>query len=530
MGTTRPSQVTDPAALPVGTEVGEWRVVSWCGRGTYGTVYRVERRGHERQGPYALKLALQARDERFEREEQLLARVNHPNVPRLEGRGVWQHRSGSFPFLVMQWVAGVPLYQWASQRNPTSRQVLRLLAQVARALEATAAAGGLHRDVKGDNVLVRLADEHAFLMDFGAGFYRGAATLTWQPLPPGTPNYRSPEAWAHQRLFAFHPYEHYRGSVCDDLFALGVTAYRLVTDEYPPPTEPDLEGAEVWARRGPGPRPPRELNAHVSEELNALILRLLSQPESRFKGKARLAAEALEHAVTSAGPEADTPLFEWETLEPSAWSREEQRLAELHGHRTRRRDKAMVHRAQQMDAEAKAEAVSLREQEKELARITPQAGPSHSREKVLRRLLLIVPGIGMIVLVAVPRTEYRSEQPREEPAVAQAEAQDAGTADGGTSGAAEEVLTASSVDPVTRSAWGAMAAGTLKGPLPGQRKPPCPHGEEVIRGGCWRPITEMDPPCETGYYEWDKRCFLPVFPQSRQPTSEPREHRYNDAP
>jgi serine/threonine protein kinase len=172
MGTTLPLQVTDPASLPLGTEVGEWRVVSWCGRGAYGTVYRVERKGHEAEGPYALKLALRAQDERFEREEELLARLNHPNVPRLKGQGMWQHPAGNFPYLVMQWVAGVTLYQWAKPRNPSSRQVLRVLGQVARALEATVAVEGLHRDVKGDNVLVRLADKQAFLTDLGRGCTR----------------------------------------------------------------------------------------------------------------------------------------------------------------------------------------------------------------------------------------------------------------------------------------------------------------------------------------------------------------------
>jgi serine/threonine protein kinase len=482
-------------------------VVSWSGRGTYGTVYRVERRGHERQGSYALKLALHPRDERFEREAELLSRIKHPSVPRLEGRGVWQHASGNFPYLVMQWVAGVPLYQWAARRNPTSRQVLRLLAQVARALEATAAAGGVHRDVKGDNVMVRVADGQAFLTDFGAGFYRGAATLTWQPLPPATPNYRSPEAWAHQRLFAFHPYAHYRGSPCDDLFALGVTAYRLVTDKYPPPTEPDLEGAEVWARKGPGPRPPRELNAHVSTELNALIMRLLAQPQRRFKGSPRQAAEALEHAVEHEGPEADTPLFEWETVEPSAWSREEQRLAEMLGHRPRRRDRATAQRAEQQDAEARTEAARVQEQEKTLGR---------SR----LYLWLVLPGIGVLVIATGDRNE--SAHPVEAPAEAQAEARDKGSRDAGTDGVGEEALTTLSVDPMARLSWTGVAMGMPKGPFPNQRKPPCElRGEIEIRGGCWLVHDSMRPPCKAGYYEWDEGCYQPSMSPQRQPTSDP---------
>jgi serine/threonine protein kinase len=152
-------------------------------------------------------------------------------VPRLYAQGVWEPASGAFPFLVMEWVDGEPLYEWAARRNPTERQVLGLVAQVARALEATHAVGGLHRDVKGANVLVRRGDGRAFLTDFGAGHYRGAATLTSKLLPPGTPAYRSPEAWVFLEAFRRHPTIIYPASACDELFALGVMAYRLVTDD-----------------------------------------------------------------------------------------------------------------------------------------------------------------------------------------------------------------------------------------------------------------------------------------------------------
>jgi serine/threonine protein kinase len=111
---------------------------------------------------------------------------------------------------------------------------------------------GLHRDVKGSNVLVRRGDGRGYLTDFGAGHYRGADTLTSKLLPPGTPVYRSPEAWGFLNVFSRHPTVHYPASTCDDLFALGVMAYRLVTDEYPPLTNPEERGAEVWRPGGPG--------------------------------------------------------------------------------------------------------------------------------------------------------------------------------------------------------------------------------------------------------------------------------------
>jgi len=354
MGTKQRLKEVDPLCLPVGLRVGPWRVKSWRGRGAYGTLYCVEREGREEEGDFALKLAISPGDERFEREAELLRRIASPYVPRLREQGVWGHPAGVFPYVVMEWVEGETLYEWAARRNRSSRQVLRLLAQGARALEATHAVGGVHRDVKGGNVLVRPGDGRAFLTDFGAGHYRGAATLTSRLLPPGTPAYRSPEAWVFVNAFLRHPTAHYRASACDDLFALGVTAYRLVTDEYPPPTQPGESGSEVWREGGAGPCPPRELNPHVSPALNSIILRLLAvAPVERFQGLAGQAAEALEQAVEAEGPEGDELLF--------TWSDE---------HRPRWRSPGGARRAEEEDAAAR-QARAVREEE---ARARAQVG------------------------------------------------------------------------------------------------------------------------------------------------------------
>jgi len=196
----------------------------------------------------------------------------------------------------MEWVEGPPLYEWAHKHAPTQPQVLQVLSQLARALEATHACHAVHRDVKGDNVKVRSADGRAVLLDFGAGNYQSAARITSQLLPPGTPGYRSPEAW----LFALRSRSSsgapYQPGPADDVYALGVTAYRLVTGQYPPGPAPRQDDAGTWHLEE-APRPsPRELNPRVDSQLSALILRMLSvSPEAR--GTAGELAEALEAAA-----------------------------------------------------------------------------------------------------------------------------------------------------------------------------------------------------------------------------------------
>jgi len=241
---------------------------------------------------------------------------HHPSIPRLLGHGFWQHPSGTFfPFVVMEWVEGTPLYEWARDHHPTNPQQLQVLAQLARALEATHASRAVHRDVKGDNVLVRRSDSRAVLTDFGAGQYPSAARLTWQPLPPGTPPYRSPEAWLFERRSGHSPGARYLPGPADDVYALGVTTYRLVTGEYPPGPELRQDEQGTWHLVETSPPAPRDLNPQVDPQLSALILRMLSV-SAEARGTAGELAQALEAAAeeVQASPARPSP---WEQL--AAW-------------------------------------------------------------------------------------------------------------------------------------------------------------------------------------------------------------------
>jgi hypothetical protein len=497
METPPPQLELNPDSLPTGTEVGTWRIVGWRGRGAYGTVYRVVSIGGGAEEPFALKMAYYAMDRRFERERELLSRICHPNVPRLQAHGVWQHPGGAFPYLVMEWLEGLTLYEWAARHPVTSRQVLRVLAQIARALEATHAIRGVHRDVKGDNILVRAADGHASLLDFGAGDYRGAVTLTTSPLPPGTLAYRSPEAWAYQRAFHSHPSAHYAGTPCDDLFALGVAAYRLVTGEYPPPTEPGREGAEVWRPGGPGPRPPRALNARVCLELDSLILRLMAlEPAKRFKGQARQAAEALEYAVENAGPAADVLLSDMTAATDGAGRVEARRVVRK--------------------VEPKDPPPRQLSSEQEPARRVGRQMPPHSVSLVWVAYAAVV-ALGLSLASMAVLLPMRQEMARL--------SQERVSQEGGSVGlgdSAEPARTNSAApEPDTQVRRG-VGLPMPEGPFPDQRKPPCgKNGGTELRGGCWYRLADARSPCRDDAYDWKGECYLPARDGQRQPTSGP---------
>ncbi|WP_224244427.1 serine/threonine-protein kinase [Hyalangium gracile] len=485
-----------PDSLRLGSLVGPWRVEGYAGRGTYGVVYKARRAGHPGSAPVALKLALFAFDPRFLREVELLSRTRHPSVPDLLDRGWWHSSEGrTHPYLVMEWIHGVPLYEWGRVHRPTSRQVLQVVAQVAWGLEVLHRAGGLHRDVKGDNILVE-PEGQAFLADFGSGTWEGAAPLTDNLMPPGTREYRSPEAlrfqWNHLRQHGAH----YEARTHDDLYALGVSAYRLVTGMYPPPgTDPE---ARLDPSRSPFPprEPPRVLNERVIPELSALIERMMAA-EPVVRGLAREVAEAAETAAEHAGREADVPL------------------------------------AGQAAAHAGAVAIAARVRARSDAPVTTPVSPPAEVVRVPtpvlvepevhgwrdRARIVLVAGCLALVTGGIWWTGHGAHTRRATFVQVEELAEGVEGYDEPASLADASVTTR--VSPLDSTvASGMIALQVPDDPLPGQMRAPCRRrGTVEINGGCWIRWADYPPPCGDKAYEWKGECFMPVYGPGRPPTS-----------
>ncbi|MCY1074335.1 serine/threonine protein kinase [Archangium lansingense] len=284
--------------LGPGERVAGFTLEGKIATGSFGTVFKASRDGRS----FAVKLVRLG--PRGEREVDALRRAQFPNVVSFLGYSLWPDDEPRFLVLALELVEGRPLDVWVREENPSALELLhRVLLPLAGTLADVHAAGVVHRDVKEANIIMREADGQPVLVDFGAAAYEGARRLTMQ-LPPGTPEYRSPEALRFARQWEGEPYPFGPG---DDLWALGVVLYWLLTRELP-----------FGDRHGPGlvrvileetPVPPQALNPRVPPALSALCLRMLEKaPEARYAD-----AVALEEALTDAEALADEswrlPLF-----------------------------------------------------------------------------------------------------------------------------------------------------------------------------------------------------------------------------
>ncbi|WNG56234.1 protein kinase [Archangium gephyra] len=273
-----------------GTEVAGFTIEATIASGSFGTVYRARRSGR----PYAIKLVRM--DPRGDREAAALRLMRHPNVVSFHGYGLWPEDAPHSLVLALELVEGLTLDAWAARENPSALElVTRVLLPFALTLADVHDAGVVHRDIKETNIIVRETDGQPVLVDFGAaGIKEGAPRLTLR-LPPGTAEYRSPEALRFARQWEGEPYPFAPG---DDLWAMGVVIYILMTRTLP---FGDRNGPELnRAILEKTPPAPHELNPRIPLALSELCMGMLEkEPEARYPD-ARAVAEDLMEQCTQA--------------------------------------------------------------------------------------------------------------------------------------------------------------------------------------------------------------------------------------
>jgi serine/threonine-protein kinase len=214
------------AELPPGLRIGPYAIERELGRGGMGTVYLAARADEAFEKKVAIKvtrgtLGSPEAVERFKRERQILARIEHPNVARLLDGGATED---GLPYLVMEYIEGRPLHAYCDEKHLSTAARLRLFLQVCAAVEYAHHKLIVHRDLKPGNILVT-ADGVPRLLDFGiaklidpdSGPDAAQATLI-----AFTPWYASPEQVLGEPV-----------TTATDIYSLGVLLYELLTGHGP---------------------------------------------------------------------------------------------------------------------------------------------------------------------------------------------------------------------------------------------------------------------------------------------------------
>jgi serine/threonine-protein kinase len=265
------------------------RVQEMIGRGGMGVVYRGvdERLGR----PVAIKLIASehatdpAVRRRFEREAQLMAAIDHPNVIPVYAAG----EEDGHLYLVMRYVAGTDLHHLLKDRGKLGPpEAARIVNDLASALDAAHAAGLVHRDIKPANVL--LAGEHVYLTDFGITRAVDSGTrFTDSDEWVGTVDYMSPE--------------HLRGANTDarsDVYSLGCLLYACLTGS--PPFHRGTAAATILAHIEEPPPAPSD-TPDVPERFDAVTAKALAKsPGERYASAGELGRAALQAAHAGGAP------------------------------------------------------------------------------------------------------------------------------------------------------------------------------------------------------------------------------------
>ena len=234
-----------------------------------------------------------ARDEsfyqRFRREAQNSASLNHPSIVAIYDQGEEPTADGALPYIVMEIVEGDTLRDIVKMDGAMDiDRSLGVMADVCGALDFSHKKGIIHRDVKPANIMIS-RDGAVKVMDFGIAraVSDATSTLTKTSSVLGTAQYLSPEQA--------------RGETVDarsDLYSAGCVLYEMVTGE--PPFTGESPVAVAYQHVRETPQPPSSVNPQVSRYVDAVIMQAMAKnPENRYASAGEMRSDLL--AVLSGG-------------------------------------------------------------------------------------------------------------------------------------------------------------------------------------------------------------------------------------
>lgn len=262
--------------------VGPYRLVREIGSGGMSTVWQAVRADDEFRITVAVKLIpreyIGSRFflSRFKIERQILANLNHPNIAHLIDGGT---TTDGIPYLVMEYIEGVPIDAFCKQTNPAIERRLEIFRDVCAAVQHAHQKLVIHRDLKPANILVG-PDGTPKLLDFGIAklLDRDFSTTTISPTAADlrlmTPQYASPEQVRAEPV-----------TVASDVYSLGVILYELLSGHKPyRVTNASLGDMErIICVEHPEPPSKRASGRKIASDLDNIVLTALrKEPDRRY--------------------------------------------------------------------------------------------------------------------------------------------------------------------------------------------------------------------------------------------------------
>jgi eukaryotic-like serine/threonine-protein kinase len=227
-GAANDASSSDTSAAWLGRVLGSYRLLELIGEGGMGAIFRAVRADGLHDRPVAVKLIRSGLSKefflrRFNEERRILASLDHPNIARLLDGGASPE---GMPYVVMEFVDGVPIDEFCTRRQLSIRKRLELFRVVCGAVQYAHQNLIVHRDLKPANILVT-SDGQPKLLDFGIAKIRdprqgSEVERSLTLLPIMTPDFASPEQVRGAAI-----------TTASDIYSLGVILYVLLTGQRP---------------------------------------------------------------------------------------------------------------------------------------------------------------------------------------------------------------------------------------------------------------------------------------------------------